>query len=1192
MTSTPLVSIAVLVQDATHFYRALHSALGQNYPALEVIVSDSSGDPEVARLVKEAQASSTVSLRYHAHAKPLRYPADVQWALEQAKGVYVKFLHSEDWLLPTLVARQAQVLDAYPDAGMCSAQRWFADPDGVLLPVRVENFSLITDDSLLKGGDLLAFFEAWPINFIGSLSATLLRRNYLKRVVPALVDAESELQVDFDLALYVSVLRHGHLAVIAQTLCAERLEPLRYRGVDVAARHGLEQAVVVRLIGQLSGERAPWPGSVRVWSLTTPPTPEAERDYTELPLTRLLHIQTLTQNARIGSSARTFSEMYQQWLASRDFNEGGRALLPERVASWPFQPQIMPVVFARGDQAELDATLASIEAQNYGACGCLVLSTAQAELEQKGAHVYAPLQADWASQLNELLVQLEGFDWFYLLEAGDTLAPHALLQLAERIATKEGIQACYSDEDRGADRPQPEPVFKPDFNLDLARAYPYMGRAIAFSRQGFADAGGLDGGAGEAAAADLVLRMAEQYGLGSIQHLPDVLLHAKALPYAGWLALGSVAEGHNYSLAGHLARLGQAFEWRAAQVGDFLRVRYVHETRPLVSILILASDDTARLQACLDSLLEKTQYEHYEVLIGVEASAPQATQHWLHALQGIAQGRIRVVEQADGQVRGERYNGLARQARGEYLLTLSADCRIIEGAWLDELLAIGQRPEVGITGAKLLGPDGRIEHAGLILGLRGIAGSPFLGEAPTARGYLQRLVVPQNYSAVSQHCMLIRRSLFEQLGGLTTDVLGEHCPHIEFCLRAADVGTLTVWTPDAVLGYRSAPDNTAQLRPGYDRAMAEAYRRWMPRLVKDPAYNPNLTLGGSSFGLEAGLHGAWQPFESRLRPHLLCLPINPGAVGHYRLIQPFHEVERAGLATGLVYHGVPSLAEVGRIQPDSVIFQGRYSLRAAEGIESFKRYSPAFRVYELDDYLLDVPGANEHKRFLAKDIQSSLRYSVGLCDRLVVSTQTLAEVMADMIDDIRVVPNMLPPQRWAHLQGKRRGEAKPRVGWGGGTSHTGDLLLIKDVVKALANEVHWVFFGMCPEELRPYVHEYHGSVPLEDYPAKLASLDLDLAIAPLEQHIFNDCKSNLRLLEYGACGFPVVCTATRSYRGSLPVTLVSSNGTEEWIAAIRSHLADPDASAAQGLALREAIHRDFMLHGPALGRWLEAWTPG
>src|SRR3546814_15156196 len=95
---------------------------------------------------------------------------------------------------------------------------------------------------------------------------------------------------------------------------------------------------------------------------------------------------------------------------------------------------------------------------------------------------------------------------------------------------------------------------------------------------------------------------------------------------------------------------------------------------------------------------------------------------------------------------------------------------------------------------------------------------------------------------------------------------------------------------------------------------------------------------------------------------------------------------------------------------------------------------------------------------------------------------------------------------------------------------------------------------MCPYALRPYIHEYHGSVGLQTYPFKLASLNLDLALAPLEFHIFNDCKSNLRLLEYGACGYPVICTDTKAYDGFLPCTKVRSNSTEEWIAAIRMHL--------------------------------------
>jgi glycosyltransferase involved in cell wall biosynthesis len=132
---------------------------------------------------------------------------------------------------------------------------------------------------------------------------------------------------------------------------------------------------------------------------------------------------------------------------------------------------------------------------------------------------------------------------------------------------------------------------------------------------------------------------------------------------------------------------------------------------------------------------------------------------------------------------------------------------------------------------------------------------------------------------------------------------------------------------------------------------------------------------------------------------------------------------------------------------------------------------------------------------------------------------------------------------------------------------------------------------MCPPALRPFVHEFHPSIGLEAYPAKLASLNLDLALAPLEFHIFNDCKSNLRLLEYGACGYPVICTDTEAYRGYLPCTKVVSNSTEEWLEAIRMHLSDPDASYRMGDALREEVLRDYMLKGNNLNYWVEGWLP-
>ena len=146
-----------------------------------------------------------------------------------------------------------------------------------------------------------------------------------------------------------------------------------------------------------------------------------------------------------------------------------------------------------------------------------------------------------------------------------------------------------------------------------------------------------------------------------------------------------------------------------------------------------------------------------------------------------------------------------------------------------------------------------------------------------------------------------------------------------------------------------------------------------------------------------------------------------------------------------------------------------------------------------------------------------------------------------------------------------------------------------EVVRTLADEVDWVFFGMCPEMLRPYVKEFHKGVPMAQYPRKLASMNLDLALAPLEQNLFNDCKSNLRLLEYGACGYPVICTETKAYAGYLPCTRVKRNEAEYWLEAIRMHLGDPHASYQQGDALREAVLSDYVLSRHHLQHWANAW---
>jgi hypothetical protein len=235
-----------------------------------------------------------------------------------------------------------------------------------------------------------------------------------------------------------------------------------------------------------------------------------------------------------------------------------------------------------------------------------------------------------------------------------------------------------------------------------------------------------------------------------------------------------------------------------------------------------------------------------------------------------------------------------------------------------------------------------------------------------------------------------------------------------------------------------------------------------------------------------------------------------------------------------------------------------------------------------------VPESNPYYKLVFRDAKARLRRALSACDRAVVSTQPLVEMCHGLSDDIRLIPNMLEKARWGGLSSARRSGPKPRVGWAGAQQHHGDLALIVDLVKETAQEVDWIFFGMCLEELKPYVKEEHAFVvDFADYPKKLASLNLDIAVAPLEQHPFNEAKSNLRLLEYGALGLTVICSDIYPYRNA-PVKRVPDD-PRAWITALRDRIHDLDAAEMEGDCLRQWVRGNFMLEDH-LDEWFSALT--
>ncbi|WJD61251.1 glycosyltransferase [Pseudomonas kurunegalensis] len=1189
MSEQPLVSIAIPAFNADFFQATLVSALSQDYPNLEVVICDDSAGVEIEAICQALGNGAAVPVRYTRNPVRLGFARNLQACLEQANGELVKFLCDDDLLLDSCISRQAHVLTQWPQLSMVIGQRLLWSADDILLPSRALNSVIAPQSAVIVGTDLLASIAENVPNLFGGISHVLFRRAQVLEYLPQLVQGGQGFAARLDLALYACLLRRGHLASLERILSVERIHPGRlshHSSMTEAYKHETEW--LQQMLAARTGESAPANGWVRYLPLEAY-DPGADPAWEELDIRRFHAGQVANFSQQVGSNALSFTELYAEWLACRTLSDGQLRLLPKRVEQWPVQPAIVPIVTCReGDESALRATLDCLAAQSYAASQVLVLVPDGFHRVDAPGVQYLALSGSGYAQLNQWLAGARVADWVLLLRAGDRLRPHALVVMAERMALRDESMCLYADEDTFGALEPGNPIFKPDFNLDLMRSVPYVGRTLAFKRTALLALEGFDTRFESLAPQDLLWRMVEAHGLHVVEHVAQMLVHCQS-GYAEWMSEPAGQAEAARVVEAHLRRIGVDALVEGTAGSLVTRVTYRHEQQASVSILIPAGSNLNALRRCVESLFQYTEYSHFEALVIANGDEPQAVAEWLAAMRGLGSDQLRVID-VQAQGRAAMLNQASRHAQGEYLLLLAPECALFEPRWLSTLMSQAQRPEVGLVGPALCGSNGELVSSGLVLGLGGgTAGSPFPGKFLSAEGYMGRQQLVQNWSALSLDCLLIRRALFEELEGLDTSAFQVALFDVDLCLRAREKGFLSVGTPFARV-MRLPGGEAVELADELAKADRDiAYDRWLSRIARDPAYNDNLSLKFANFNLEPGLRSGWDPFIARAMPSVLALPINTTAVGHYRVIQPFTELERAGWIQGRVNHVSPGVIELEREKPDVMILQCRYMPGNIREMAQFKRFSHARMIYELDDYIIDPPKKNDHARNLPSNLAELVAQGIGQCDRLVCSTEPLADALSSMHKDIRVVPNMLSAALWAGLSSQRQTSIRPRVGWAGGTSHRGDLELLQEVVKILADDVDWVFFGMCPESLRPYVKEFHKGIPMAGYPRKLAGLNLDLALAPLEQNLFNDCKSNLRLLEYGACGFPVVCTDTKAYAGYLPCTRVKDNTTEQWLDAIRMHLAAPQASYRQGDALREAVLRDYMLMPHHLQHWANAW---
>ncbi|MHA6494558.1 glycosyltransferase [Pseudomonas borbori] len=1164
----PLVSVAMPAYKAVYLQEALDSLLRQTYRPLELVICDDSRTDEVETLVNAFRAVADFPVLYQRNETRLWEVRSTTRCVTLASGSYIKFLHDDDRLHPECIESLLAVMEADPSVALVSSRRRLIDEEGNPLPDILATVFPFREDVLIDGPGLSSFLADYTVNFIGEPSTVMCRRSDLLEFGEQMAVLNGvRITWVADLALYVKLLQRGHLGMLAKPLTDFRVSREQFSqlgrdtpGIGEKAHADFRQAI--RDLGWYRNE--------------------GNRFVDVAPITRLKArvFKPMDILGAIYKAAGQSGVSLKDWLAARQLTPVQQRLVEQRLAEHDGGPRIAVMVLdQQGDGAAVERTLVSLTQNDlHGSLEVRLLSITAATPATDSIEVISLEQGRQVAAINAALRKVEA-DWVLLVEAGAEFTPNGLRIVALELIGASGCQVVYADEILlGADGERGM-ALRPDFNLDLLLSFPAgMARHWLFRRDLLLEQGGFEAEFEQAFELAYVLRLIEQYGLGGLGHISEPLLTAN-------LGLLQDNPEERAVIERHLRSRGYEQPQAISSAPGCYQLDYGHAQQAQVSILIVVKDQLARVQRCLESLLENTAYPHYEVLLLAQGPQQADTDAWLAAVEAVGEGRIRVLRFED--VGNETIcNQAVAEARGDMLLWLSAGAGLFDPLWLQQLLNHAMRPEVGAVGGLLMSADGRVRHAGLLLGLQGPAGRAFEGLSFDAGGYMQRLQVEQNYSALSGECLMLRRELFIELGGFDEDRQLARWADVDLCLKARQAGYLNVWTPRAKVLM------DAQALPAPSPAQEDAmYAKWLPILARDPAYNPGFSLQAEQGFKLADPQLSWRPLQAwRPLPTVLAHPADLFGCGNYRVIQPFMAMKDAGLVDGVLSSGLMHVADLERFEPDTIVLQRQIGEARLEAMRRMRAFSAAFKVYELDDYLPNLPLKNVHRQHMPKDILKSLRRGLAFVDRFVVSTQPLAEAFAGLHPDIRVVENRLPATWWKGLQAKRQSGPRPRVGWAGGSSHTGDLELIADVVQELANEVDWVFFGMCPESIRPFVKEVHAGVDIGLYPQALAALNLDLALAPVEQNLFNECKSNLRLLEYGACGFPVICSDVRCYQDGLPVTRVK-NRFRDWVEAIRMHIADLDACAKAGDQLRDTVLRDWMLDGKNLKNWRAAWLP-
>ncbi|MHB8100033.1 MAG: glycosyltransferase [Sulfuricurvum sp.] len=880
----PLVTVLIRSMDIPYLQTALNSVGMQTYPNIEIIVVNASGK-EHTHL---PDSIGNFQIHFIDSNVPLPRSKAANTALGHAKGEYALFLDDDDWIAAEHIEKLVNALKNDPLAVLAYTGTRVINEHGEQIAlfdyhyekeqIYVGNFIPIHSVLFqLKAYSIhqcafdtdLSIYEDWDfwiqLAALGNFKRVECISAYYRMEHGGSSDAHSPMH---NKAARLMVLKKWQNLWDADIITFLSDEVIKARNLpqlihEKTIKDALmnEKSILMQTHNAMLHERNVLAAEVqsmlhsKSWKLTQP-----LRNSMRI-LKKLKNIKgVLLHVAKIGNI--TIHQSKYTYLTPVLTHE-----TKDSLKELPYQPLIsiiMPVYNV--DPKWLDLAIKSIENQwydNWELCICDDKSTNEKTIRYlqslrnpKIKISYLDHNLNICGASNEALKLATG-KYIALMDNDDELTPDALYEVVKAI-NEQGAEFIYSDEDKlEMDGRYSEPHFKPDFSPDMILSQNYISHLGVIKKELIDTAGGFEIGLEGAQDYDLYLKVFEL--TCKIVHIPKVLYHWRKIP-------GSTAASFSdksYAQKAGCVALENAMKRRGIDAlvcdGKYpgtYRVKYSIIGNPTVSIIIPFKDKPELLTLCIESILQKTTYPHFEIIGISNNSSDQATFDEMQRLARL-DSRISFYEYNVpfnySQINNHAVN---TYAKGEHIILLNNDIEIITPEWIERLLEFSQRNDVGAVGAKLYYPDDTLQHAGVIIGLGGVAGHSHKHFSQDHPGYFFRLNIIQNLSAVTAACLMVKKSLYETVGGLNETDLKIAFNDVDFCLRLREAGYLNVYTPYCEAYHHESisrgHENTVEKQKRFQNEVHFMQERHKTILADgDPYYNPNLTLDREDFSLKA-----------------------------------------------------------------------------------------------------------------------------------------------------------------------------------------------------------------------------------------------------------------------------------------------------------------------------------------------------